>query len=121
MGAGGPGRLVNVLLTNLQSTVQRAGLMLASEVAPGVLPVRGDRAHLRWAMDNLLDNALKFTPAGGSITVRLRQEETNVVLEVADTGIGIPSDKLDRIFERFYRWMATSPVATAAAGWVWPW
>jgi signal transduction histidine kinase len=66
-------------------------------------PVLGDVTHLRRVLDNLLGNALKFTPAGGRITVRLRQEGQNLVLEVADTGLGIPEDQLERIFERFYQ------------------
>jgi len=54
-------------------------------------------------LDNLISNAIKFTPAGGTITVRLRQEGKQVVLEVSDTGIGVPADQLERIFERFYQ------------------
>jgi two-component system sensor histidine kinase/response regulator len=51
----------------------------------------------------LIGNAVKFTPAGGTITVRLYQEEQDVVLEVHDTGVGIPTDKQKRIFDRFYQ------------------
>ncbi len=54
-------------------------------------------------IDNLIDNALKYTPAGGRIRVRWRAEGKQVVLEVEDTGIGIPERDLPRIFERFYR------------------
>jgi signal transduction histidine kinase len=65
--------------------------------------VTGDPLHLRRVLDNLLSNALKFTPAGGHIAVRLGRDNGSLILEVADTGIGIPGDKLDRIFERFYQ------------------
>jgi two-component system phosphate regulon sensor histidine kinase PhoR len=54
-------------------------------------------------LDNLVDNAVKYTPSGGSIRVRWQQDDGQVVLEVADTGIGIPERDLPRIFERFYR------------------
>jgi two-component system sensor histidine kinase BaeS len=65
--------------------------------------VNGSYGYVRRVLDNLLDNAVKFTPAGGTITVRVRREGDQVVLEVSDTGVGIPSDQLDRIFERFYQ------------------
>jgi signal transduction histidine kinase len=54
-------------------------------------------------LDNLLSNAAKFTPTGGSIAVRLFSSEGYVMLEVADNGIGIAADQLTRIFERFYQ------------------
>jgi signal transduction histidine kinase len=50
---------------------------------------------------NLLGNALKFTPAGGSVTVRSERVGDELLLSVADTGLGIPSDKLESVFERF--------------------
>jgi two-component system phosphate regulon sensor histidine kinase PhoR len=54
-------------------------------------------------LDNLVDNAVKYTPEGGDITVSWRRDDGQVVLEVADNGIGIPEQDLQRIFERFYR------------------
>jgi two-component system phosphate regulon sensor histidine kinase PhoR len=62
-----------------------------------------DEEALRQILDNLVDNAVKYTPPGGSIHVRWHTEDGHVVLEVADTGIGIPDQDLPRIFERFYR------------------
>lgn len=82
--------------------VKEAGLTLRSNIA--VVPaVRGSLMYLRRVMDNLLQNAVKFTPEGGTISVRIWQEDTYVNLEVRDTGIGIPDDQLERIFERFYQ------------------
>jgi signal transduction histidine kinase len=62
-----------------------------------------DRSRLRQILANLLDNAIKYTPAGGRVTVRWEAAPQQVCLEVEDTGIGIPERDLPRIFERFYR------------------
>jgi two-component system, OmpR family, phosphate regulon sensor histidine kinase PhoR len=67
------------------------------------LTVWADEEALEQILDNLLDNAVKYTPEGGRVSVRWRREGEQVCLEVADTGIGIPASDLPRIFERFYR------------------
>ncbi len=67
------------------------------------LMVMGDSAMLRQCMRILRDNAAKYTPAGGQITLKGYLREEKVCLEVTDTGIGIPSGELSRIFDRFYR------------------
>ncbi len=65
--------------------------------------IQGDPVWLQEAFGNLLDNAIRFTPNGGAITVRTYSHESNVVVEFRDTGVGIPADALPRIFERFWR------------------
>jgi signal transduction histidine kinase len=95
--------LAHTALADFQIAAQQHELTLTVDVAPGLPHVLGDPVHLRRVLDNLIGNALKFTLAGGHITVRLGQGENNVTLEVADTGIGIPTDQLERIFERFYQ------------------
>ncbi len=81
----------------------RPGLELKVEVEPD-LAAQGDPTLLRQVMLGLITNALKNTPAPGVVTVRCRLDENEeVVLEVIDTGIGIPSAELERVFERFYR------------------
>lgn len=65
--------------------------------------VRGDPNRLRRAVANLVDNAVKYTEAGGRIVVRTRSESNTVVIVVSDTGIGIPENDLAHVFKRFYR------------------
>ena len=78
---------------------------IALEIAlPEHLPqVRGDEEKLRQVFDNLLSNALKFTPKDGRISLSAQQENGKVCLRVADTGVGIPRKHLPHIFERFYK------------------
>ena len=73
--------------------------------------VPGDADRLGQAVDNLVSNALKFTPAGGRVTVRVAAEGDAAVLDVADTGMGIAAEDQERLFERFFR----AGAATAAA------
>ena len=67
------------------------------------LTVMADRDRLRQAIANLVDNAVKYTHGGGTVTVSARREDTKVRLDVTDTGIGIPVHELPRIWERLYR------------------
>jgi two-component system phosphate regulon sensor histidine kinase PhoR len=67
------------------------------------LRVRGDKEAMTQVLDNLVDNAIQYTSAPGRITLRLSSQDGFGLMAVADTGIGIPSSDLDRVFERFYR------------------
>lgn len=75
-------------------------------------PIRGSADSLQIMLNNLVDNALRFTPPGGRVDIRLRRTETDVVLEVSDTGPGIAGSELERVFDRFYR----GPESTAGSG-----
>lgn len=89
---------VHALLPKAADSSIRLGL-LAEEPARA----RVDRARIAELLENLLSNALKFTPAGGSVDVRVAPQTGAVVLEVADTGIGISTDDQRHLFERFFR------------------
>jgi heavy metal sensor kinase len=65
--------------------------------------VTGDRSRLKQVVVNLLDNAIKYTPEGGSITIRTFSRENAAILQVSDNGVGIPPEALPHLFERFYR------------------
>jgi two-component system phosphate regulon sensor histidine kinase PhoR len=77
-------------------------IKLRSELQPNVA-MRGDRAQLGLLLSNLVDNAVRYTPARGTVCVRLDAGESRAVLQVTDTGEGIPESELPRVFERFYR------------------
>ncbi len=85
-------------------------LELVTELAP-MPPLRGDPERLGQLVGNLVSNALKFTPAGGRVRARTFLEGEKAVIEVEDTGIGIPAAELPRVFERFFR----SSIATEHA------
>jgi signal transduction histidine kinase len=67
------------------------------------LTVIGDRRHLDQLVWNLVENALRYTPAGGTVRLELARRGAEADLRVSDTGVGIPAEHLSRIFERFYR------------------
>jgi len=75
--------------------------------AEGEAPVVGDGTMLREMVVNLVDNALRYTPSGGEVTVCVVREEGSVVLTVDDNGPGIPEEEREHVFERFYRIMGT--------------
>jgi two-component system, OmpR family, phosphate regulon sensor histidine kinase PhoR len=81
----------------------RKQITLEIEVPSGLPPVRGDAGLLRDVLQNLLDNAIQYTPAGGHIHVTAAAQGREAVINVSDTGIGIPTSDRERIFERFYR------------------
>ena len=65
--------------------------------------IEGDRARLKQVIVNLLDNAIKYTPTGGAVQLKVSRADRYAILDVVDNGIGIPSDALPHVFERFYR------------------
>jgi heavy metal sensor kinase len=67
-----------------------------------ILTMKADAVHLRRLFFNLIDNALKFTPAGGQVRLKARTDGTRIIVSVSDTGPGIPEEDLPKIFERFF-------------------
>jgi PAS domain S-box-containing protein len=86
---------------------------LDAEEAP---ELRADRSRLAQLFDNLISNAIKFTPEGGRVDVRLATSASVAVIEVADTGIGVPADEQDKLFERFFRTKAATERAIQGTG-----
>lgn len=88
--------------SRFEAPAAETGIALGVSADP-VPPVRGAARELALMVRNLVDNAIRYTRAGGRVDVRLASADDEVVLTVADTGIGIPSRDLGRVFERFYR------------------
>ncbi len=92
------------------------GVAWSLEGPGGPLLVPGERVRLARAITNLLDNAGKFTPEPGQVRVALTASKGGVTLDVRDTGPGIPSEDLDRVFDRFYRSSSARSVAGSGVG-----
>jgi signal transduction histidine kinase len=99
---------------SLARRFEAADVTLDRQLAPA--PVLADERWMHQVVTNLLGNALKFTPAGGTVTISTRQEGTGAVLEVADTGVGIPAEELPRVFDRFWRGQAAAQTSGSGIG-----
>ena len=97
-------RLVNLAIKSAQNKSQERGVELQTEIADNIPTVQADSQKIAWVLNQLIDNAIKFSSAGGKVTVSLQREGENLVsVSVADTGIGIPADKIQSIFEPFHQ------------------
>lgn len=82
---------------------ETGGLQVSIEVPEDEVPVVADREKIRVVLDNLISNAVKFTPAGGRVDVSLARRGDEIQVSVCDTGVGIPPDEVGRVFDRFYQ------------------
>jgi two-component system phosphate regulon sensor histidine kinase PhoR len=90
-------------LTLLRARIEEKKLEVGNEIADSLPPARADRRAVEQVFTNLLDNAVKYCPAGARVHLRARQTERGLRIEIADTGPGIEPRHLPRLFERFYR------------------
>ncbi|GGA71512.1 hypothetical protein GCM10011490_22770 [Pseudoclavibacter endophyticus] len=108
------GDLLDTSIERLLPTAQRASVSLVLERSETPLTIDADPVRLGQAIDNLISNGVKFTPAGGTVRVSARRTDGHVVIAVADTGMGIPADEMKRLFTRFFR--ATTATRQAVPG-----
>ena len=95
--------LLQELANQYDSAAKTKALKFVTDFPSQSVKLKADAELLRYAIKNLLDNAFKYTPQGGSIKLRLTHQSRRVLIQVEDTGIGIPPENLSHIFERFYR------------------
>jgi signal transduction histidine kinase len=99
---------------SLAGRFEGAGITLARQLAP--VAVLADSGRLHQVIINLLTNALKFTPAGGRVTLTAGPSDGSAVLRVTDTGVGIPAPELPRIFDRFWRGHRAAQISGSGIG-----
>ena len=95
--------IVSITVAEFQASAEAGSLTLSVRTPKEAVVIQGVPLHIRRVLDNLIGNSLKFTPPGGSLDVTLEVIGDWARLAVSDTGIGVPEDKLQRIFERFYQ------------------
>lgn len=96
--------LVALVVNDFQRQASESSVSLVFTLPEGKLPhARFDRDQIKWVLNNLLENAIRYTPAGGNVTVSMATTANRLIIKVRDTGIGITTKDRSSIFERFYR------------------
>ena len=106
---------IRAALDLARPTMERAGLRVVEEL-PDRLPARANPDHLAQVLGNLMSNAARYTPAGGTVTIRAERRPADLLVSIVNTGEAIPPDDLDRVFERFYRVEKSRDRALGGAG-----
>lgn len=97
-------RIASLAVKSFSSKAQDRGINLVADIGEDVPFVQGDPQKIGWALSQLIDNGIKFTSTGGSVTVGVKREGENlVIVSVSDTGIGIAPSRLEEIFEPFHQ------------------
>src|SRR5580658_5139091 len=106
-----PADIAAEAITDCHAMALERNIELSLDAEPG-LKVRGDREALRAMLRNIIDNAVRYTPPGGSVAVRTLSKSERALVEIIDTGPGIAPDERERIFDRFYRRPGTAAPGT---------
>jgi signal transduction histidine kinase len=95
--------IITQMVTEIMPLAQERGVTLKAVLLADSIAVICDEDEIRRVIQNLIDNSLKFTPAGGSITVSISQNDVKTTISVADTGKGIPDENKPKLFQRFWQ------------------
>src|SRR4029078_7472520 len=110
-------RRVEQAVEQSAATARRRGVELTMDRAEAPIPIRHDPVRIRQVVANLVGNAIKFTPKGGSVNVQVHGEpDGSATITVADTGIGIDAAELPRIFDRFFRGARATEARSSGIG-----
>jgi signal transduction histidine kinase len=104
-----PEHVIDIVLAAHATEAEGKRARLRAEVLPGMPPIVADRERLQLVLDNLISNAIKYGPEGGTITVRAAQRDDFLRIEVADEGPGIPADYRQAIFDKYVRVPGVQP------------
>jgi two-component system sensor histidine kinase ResE len=108
--------VITQVLEVYEETAKKRGIELRDHVQGALPPIWADKNHLIQMLTNLVDNALKYTPRGGQIWVATQELEVGsdhfLEIAVGDTGVGIPEDEQEKVFDRFYRGSNNTPGST---------
>jgi len=113
MGPVDLGELVADVAGSYEPLAEIQGIELRTQIPEDLPPIQGDRARLMQCLQNLLSNAFRYTPAGGSVNLSLGMQDAFVLLTISDSGSGISPEHLPHVFDRFYR---TDPARTRQTG-----
>jgi len=108
--------LVQDVVQKFQLRAEQAGVRLGAQFDTALPLVQGDIALMERVLENLIENAIRYTPAGGSVTVSLMPQEGKLAVRVSDTGCGIAEESLPYIFDRFWRGEESTPRGGAGLG-----
>jgi len=95
--------IINQILQGMQKQAERKQVVLKVDIPPDLPDLDLDADKIEFAFSNLIDNAIKYTPAGGEVHVRAERKGSDVHVSVSDTGIGIPAVEFERVFTKFFR------------------
>ena len=98
-----PSELVEDALATLRPLVEEKKISLDIQIEEGLPPVQADSERVQQVMSNLVGNAIKFTPSGGTITITAERDDKDVIFSVSDTGRGIPEEHLPKVFDRYWQ------------------
>ncbi len=96
-------KLLEQVMADMEDSARAMNHTMQLEVADGIPALSGDPVELREALGNLISNAIKYTPPGGTITIRMSAEDERFFFSVVDTGLGIPADQQNDIFNKYFR------------------